>query len=44
VEEGSTRIIVDKSGSWRAVSPGNWWDWSLVTKVTLGWLSDPTGR
>ena len=27
-----------------AVSPGNWWDWSLVTKVTLGWLSDPTGR
>jgi hypothetical protein len=36
VREGLTRIIVDRSGSWRAAWLGNWLGWSLVTKVALG--------
>ena len=36
VEEGSTRIIVDRSGSWRAARLGNWPGRSLATKVALG--------
>jgi len=36
VEEGSTRIIVDRSGSWRAAWSGNWPGRSLATKVALG--------
>ena len=36
VEEGSTRIIVDRSGSWRAAWSGNWPGWSLATKAALG--------
>src|SRR5262245_11731725 len=36
VEEGSTRIVVDRSGSWRAGWSGNRLGWSLATKVALG--------
>ena len=36
VEEGSTRIVVDRSGSWRAAWSGNWLGWSLATKVASG--------
>jgi hypothetical protein len=36
VEEGSTRIGVDESGSWRAVWLGDRPRWSLATKVALG--------
>ncbi len=36
VEEDSTRIIVDRSGSWRAARLGNWLGWSLATKAALG--------
>jgi hypothetical protein len=36
VREDLTRIVVDRSGSWRAAWPGNWLGWSLATKVALG--------
>src|SRR6476620_1460717 len=36
VREDLTRIIVDRSGSWRAARSGNWPGRSLATKVTLG--------
>ena len=36
VEEGSARISVDESGSWRAVWLGDRPRWSLATKVALG--------
>src|SRR5262249_44949523 len=36
VEEGSTRIVVDWSGSWRAAWSGNRPGRSLATKVALG--------
>jgi hypothetical protein len=36
VEEGSTRIIVDRSASWRAAWSGNRPGRSLATKVALG--------
>src|SRR5215472_1216060 len=44
VEEGSTRKVVDWSGSWRAAWSGNRLGWSLVTKVAVGRPSDPAGR
>jgi len=44
VEGGSTRRVVDCSGSWRAVWVGNQPDRSLVTKAASGRLSNLTGR
>jgi len=36
VEEGSTQKVVDWSGSWRAVLPGDWQGRSPATKAALG--------
>ena len=36
VREDLTRIIVDRSGSWRASRLGNWPGRSLATKAALG--------
>jgi len=36
VREDLTQTIVDWSGSWRAMRPGNWPDRSLATRAALG--------